>query len=842
MEKIDPALRFLGDQTKTELRTLAEEAEFQIVAEPRQQPKTSVLVEFEGDLSEIESAGLEVRAVAGDVVTGEIALSKIDALAELDGVVRVEVSRALYAELDLALPESGADIVHTGPPGHRGAGVIVGIIDSGIDFTHQAFRRSDGTSRVLAIWDQGLAPQGAEASPAAFGYGVEYRQAAIDTALVAPNPFAVVRHQDQQIPGDGFHGTHVAGIAAGDGSVAGQGRPAFTFVGVAPEADIVVVANTRGAATGERGLGDSADTLDAVRYIFDLAASLGRPAVINQSQGDNVGAHDGTSVLERGIDNLLGGTGRAMVKSAGNEGARNRHASGTVPATGTQQVPFNVPPNRAFPVTLDLWYDGAERIDFAVTPPGGGASGFVAPGSTTTLNLPNGNRVFVASDLNDPANNDNRIFAVITRGTAAAIQAGTWSFTLRGTTVVSGQWDAWIQRGDPSPQFLAPFRNPARTISVPGTSGEVITAASYVSRGAGLGSISTFSSLGPTRDGRAAPTVAAPGQTLMAPQPGSTGDPYGLMQGTSMAAPVVTGTAALMLQRNPALTQAQIKSCLESTARSDAFTGTTPNNAWGAGKLDADQAFACARPRPIPTIAPPCKPPRTIRPPCRTLLPPCKPPRTLLPPCRTLVPPCKPPRTVLPPCRTLVPPCKPPRTVLPPCPTLIPPCPRTVGPPCPPRTLGPPCPQPTLGPDCPQPTLGPDCPQPTLGPRCPQPTLGPGCPQPTLGPDCPQPTLGPTCPRPTLGPVCGVGGGPGGFESGPTSGGWEPSGPGWGAGSEWGGGQEAEEEWQGWWPDQEEAAGGAEWGEEAEAPPVDLSTDADTGASATDYWYGNPGY
>ena len=120
------------------------------------------------------------------------------------------------------------------------------------------------------------------------------------------------------------------GIAAGDGSVAGSGRPPFTFLGVAPEADLVVVANTRGAAAGQRGLGDSADTLDAARYMLDLAEALGRPIVINQSQGDNLGPHDGTSLLERGLDNMLGGNGRAMVKSAGNEGNRNRHASGAL--------------------------------------------------------------------------------------------------------------------------------------------------------------------------------------------------------------------------------------------------------------------------------------------------------------------------------------------------------------------------------------------------------------------------------------------------------------------------------------------------------------------------------
>jgi subtilisin family serine protease len=683
MSKIDPALRFLTSVNKTQLRSIADDAIFAAEAPVNQPSTASVLIQFSGDLADIEAAGFQVRSVAGDVATGEVDLARLDDIAGLNNVVRVEASRALYHELDLALPEIRADLVHSGPPGHRGSGVIVGVIDSGIDFQHEAFRRSDGTSRILAIWDQRLVPQAGESSPAGFGYGVEFTESQIDAALASANPLNQVRHQDL-----GTHGTHVAGIAAGDGSVAGQGQPANTFIGVAPEADLVIVANTRGRAAGERGLGDSADTLDAVRYIFDVAASLRRPVVINQSQGDNVGPHDGTSLLERGIDNLLGGPGRSMVKSAGNEGNRNCHASGTVVLGGTNTPSLNMPTGRAAPVTVDIWYQGADRLAFSITPPGGAASAVVNPNSTTTLNLPNGNQVFVDSALNDPGNNDNRIFVVMLRGSAAAIQPGTWTINLQGQTVTLGQWDAWIQRGDPRPQFLAPMVNPARTISVPGTAHKIVTAASYITRGAGVGSISAFSSLGPTRDARQAPIIAAPGQFIMAPQPPATGDPYGLMAGTSMAAPMVTGTIAMMLQKNANLTQDQIRDCLTNSARADASTGSTPNNAWGAGKLDAFAAFQCVPGGVVP---------RTLRPPC--------PPRTIAPPCH--------PVTTRPPCPifTLGPPC-PPLTLAPPCP------PRTIGPPCPPLTLGPPCPAPTLGPGCPRPTLGPPCPAPTLGPTC----------------------------------------------------------------------------------------------------------------------------
>src|SRR5690606_36379248 len=133
-----------------------------------------------------------------------------------------------------------------------------------------------------------------------------------NAALAGADPFNAIRHRDS-----GGHGTHVAGIAAGDGSAAGQGQPAFTFVGVAPEADLIIVKVGGG---GTEGLGTSANALDAVNYCYQRAQALDRPIAVNMSLGDNLGPHDGTSLLERGLDNLLGGPGRAFVKSAGNVG------------------------------------------------------------------------------------------------------------------------------------------------------------------------------------------------------------------------------------------------------------------------------------------------------------------------------------------------------------------------------------------------------------------------------------------------------------------------------------------------------------------------------------------
>ena len=596
MSKIDSQLRFLQQEPQDNLAALEALGRFAVEAAEEPSPKATVLVQYTGDLADIEERGFESRTVAGDVATGVVELDKLDEIVALDSVVKVESSRPMDSELDLSLPEVRANLVHTGPPGFRGTGVIVGIIDSGIDFTHESFRGVGGASRITAIWDQNLTPTGNESSPSGFTYGVEYTKADIDEALAASNPFSVVRHRDQDTLSG--HGTHVAGIAAGDGSVEGNGQPAFTFVGVAPEAEIIVVANR--PETSAFGIGDSASTLDAVAYIFNKASSLRKPVVINQSQGDNLGPHDGTSLLERGIDNLLGEPGRAMIKSAGNAGSDRIHASGTVASGEPETVQFVVPPNDSTTDAFDIWYPGADRFDIEIVPPDGNTSDVVTPGTTTTLNLPNENRVFVGSVLNDPNNNDNRIFILLLPGSRPAVQQGTWAFALHGTSVSDGRFDAWIQRGPPIPRFVGPHLDNSRTISVPGTSSEVISVASYITKGPGAGNISSFSSRGPTRDGRRQPQITAPGQQIMsmrAPNIMSGSDRYHLLQGTSMAAPHVTGIVALMLQKNNGLTQSQISDCLTRTAHSDGFTQAVPNDTWGHGKVDAQASFGlCPEP------------------------------------------------------------------------------------------------------------------------------------------------------------------------------------------------------------------------------------------------------
>ncbi|GGW62203.1 S8 family peptidase [Streptomyces xantholiticus] len=591
---LDSRLKFLtsrAEEGPAELEGLESTGRFALTTEGVGTPRVRVLLRMaEGygadDLNELSRhTGLTVLTQAGDVIGGEIGIDRLAELDELEAVGYVEASRPTLPELDAAVPETQADKVHTGPPGFRGAGVIVGVVDSGIDWRHACFRDPTGKTRIQRIWDQNLTPEAGESSPAPFGHGVEYQRSAIDNALRAPNPLSRVRHMDDSVG----HGTHVAGIAAGDGSSAGNDRPAFTFVGVAPEAELVVVANR---VTSE-ALGDSMGTLEAVGYVFKVAETLGRPAVVNISQGDNLGPHDGSSLLERGIDNLLNAPGRALVKSAGNAANAGVHATGQVTEGDSEVVQFLVPANDSTPDTLDIWYSGADRLSLQITPPSGTASAEVAPGTTAAdLDLPGGNKAFVDSVVHHSQNGDNRIYVQLSRGSQTAIRPGTWSITLTGRTVAdSGRWHAWVERGQTVPQFIGQHRNDEITISVPGTSQKVVTAASYITKGAGQGNLSTFSSRGPTRDGRTAPTLAAPGQAITSALAGASGtDQYQPMSGTSMAAPHLTGVCALMLQSKPTMTQEDLVLLLTNSARRDPFTGGAPGNDWGAGKVDAAAA------------------------------------------------------------------------------------------------------------------------------------------------------------------------------------------------------------------------------------------------------------
>ena len=603
MKKLDPRLRHLMRQRTAEAPELSERVGFRRVAE---RPDTvEVLVRCAGDaaLDQLRAEGMQVRFTAQGaytVASGEASLDTLEKLGELSLVARVEASRPMLAELDRSRIETRAAALHTATTPLRGAGMIVGVVDGGIDFTHPDFRHADGSSRILFLWDQA----GASVPDSTVPYGREYTKADLDTALKASDPFALVPHRDV-----GAHGTHVAGIAAGNGR-AGAGQ----FSGVAPDVDLIVVAVEPEAG---RTLGRSVRAFEAVTYI--VQRSNGHPVAINLSQGMNGGGHSGETVLETGLDNLVRQPGVVVVKSAGNEQEWRIHAGGEVAQGQTVSVEFLVETNDREDDVFEVWYEGADQISLTVQPPGGSPLDFVAPGSAQEFETVAHNRVSVDFDLDADDTGDTLATVILSRGHAPFIQPGPWRLLLRGDTVQVGRYDVWIERtfrngaGIEQSRFSAASADDTRTISIPGTARRIITVGSYVTRpepgfSPPPGQISSFSSRGPTRYGLQKPEIAAPGEVIISARSSQShvlpnpDQQHTAMPGTSMAAPHVTGAVALMLSVRPDLTCEQVKQILMRTARRDGFAFSAPDNIWGNGKLDVEAAVEGARTARFPQI------------------------------------------------------------------------------------------------------------------------------------------------------------------------------------------------------------------------------------------------
>jgi subtilisin family serine protease len=574
-----------------------------------------VLVQVAEGKAPASFSDLEWRALAGNIYAVTVPITRLEELALQKEVLYVEGGRKLYAHLNASVVETKANAVHQGTaaqPGLRGAGVLVGIIDLGFDYTLDDFRNADGSTRVEFLWDQALTAVAGEQSPAGFSLGVEYTRADINAALALPNPFLKVRHK----PGQGSHGTHVAGIAAGNGRSTGSGFLAGQFIGAAPEATIIFVQPALESGVGT--FTDSVRAAQAVTYIFEKARQLDLPCVINMSLGQNGGSHDGESLLERTIDSLLTTPGRAFVVAAGNEHLWRGHASGTI-ATGASAtlrwatgggMPLPAGNSTAAGVDqtaneLEVWYSSRDVFEVRLLDPSGNATQFVTPGNTETFLLPSGNQVFIDSERFSRLNGDARIYFEVSRGSAAPIQSGVWKVEIRSVESRNGRFDAWIERDRRSPAsgfadqsfFVGTDFDAQRTLGTPATGRYSIAVANYdhVTQ-----EVSASSSRGATRDGRNKPEVAAPGTNILSS--GALGNrpnpaiptavfPVRVRQsGTSMAAPHVAGIIALLFQQRRGLTSEQIRKVLIASASPPPGVAVFDIN-WGYGRVDAAAAL-----------------------------------------------------------------------------------------------------------------------------------------------------------------------------------------------------------------------------------------------------------
>jgi subtilisin family serine protease len=630
-KKLDPGLR-------SRLRSARSRSEAK--AAPQDQPdniageRIGIIVEFTGSLDELTAVGFERHSLVQHptkgykIATGLISLDRLDDLAAIDHVVEVEGPRRMHQELNYSLPEIHANAVHTGTPSRKGDGVVIGIIDSGIDWRHGSFVKEDGTSRILAIWDQMLPFQAGD-TRGPNNVGVVYVRDQITQALQGNG---TVRTRDVNARNEtNGHGTHVAGIAAGSGRPPTCCHVTQTYVGVAPNAELIVV---RYDHSHSDEIGENQRLLQALEYIFGFLDSIDKPKVINISQGDNLGPHDGTSLVERAIDAdvELGdflGPRRIVVKSAGNEGVALRHVQGSVPGLDNIDIEFKVPEGLESEAVLDLWYERAGTLNLTVTAPGGTNSGTVNHGTDSSF-IANPaavanrrSRVEIDATINGEHNRENNFRITIHDPARGTLPNGDWMLNLANPNFGDVAFHCWIERGTNTPRFLPPTSPPDdkvrasldSTLSIPGTAAQVIAVANHQSRTSCCNcwpstGIEPSSSRGPVARGAATnrkPDIAAPGLEITSAKadaanlrgnccdccPDACCCLYKDLNGTSMAAPHVTGAIALLLEENPRLTRADIVRHLQATARDRPAGGW--DTTWGGGKLNIEAAIAAVR-------------------------------------------------------------------------------------------------------------------------------------------------------------------------------------------------------------------------------------------------------
>ncbi|MEH1884835.1 S8 family peptidase [Nostoc sp.] len=569
-EKLSPGLllAFQDYQNEGDKALITHKRSLGIIAHksPVKPTKSVVFIycDPDADLSHLSQYNIEVNQNSGSVRTAFLPIESLDVLSEEDVIHRIKPSRKLHLRMDTAmgavkLPEFQKKSKLTGK------GVIIGIIDSGIDPKHPAF-----AGRILHIWDQTLPGPGVTEG----GYGAEFTGAQLTIS--------------QDTAG---HGTHVAGIAAGADT---------NYSGVAPEAELVIVRSDL----------QDAHIADGVRYIFRVARELGRAAVVNLSVGGHADAHDGSDSLSKVIDAETG-PGRIVCCAAGNEGNANIHGQAIIPSGRTRGMRFNVPLNQIGIVWLNAWYSKDSELEVSVRSP----NGFVTPyqkiitegNAAQDYQLPDA-RVQLATPGPDQANGDRNFFVQIRGIDPSPVMGGVWQLRVRNTSSTDTRLDVWTLDDTSSVFFTGKSVKDALKIGSPGAASSAITVAAYTTKskytdidnqvremGLELHTITEFSSEGPLRNNGQKPDVAAPGAMIVSTlsadasfdRSSMINSKFVVMAGTSMATPFVTGLVALLLQRDPKLDPVAVKDLLRKNSAIPRKPAGTFDDKWGYGVINA---------------------------------------------------------------------------------------------------------------------------------------------------------------------------------------------------------------------------------------------------------------
>lgn len=503
-----------------------------------------VIVKYVGDLSSLKEKypQIEITELLNNYGILGIPESQVDAIASEDIITYMEKPKRLFFEITQGKRSSCITTAQTRLPGLTGRGTLVGLIDSGIDYTHPDFRNNDGTTRVISLWDQTIAtntispPQNNTnattlSAPEGYSLGTLFTTEIINEALDATNPqtrLSICPSQDLS-----GHGTHVAGIAAGNGRASNG-----IYRGVAYEADLLVV---KLGTPRPNGFPNTSLLMMGIDFCVRESLRRNQPLAINLSFGNTYGSHSGTSLLETYI-NSVSELGRiSIIVGSGNEGASSGHTGGILVEGQNVTIEFSIS-DFATSLNIQLWKNYWDEFNITLTPPTG--AGIDIPNNAGTWRFNFGEtEIYSYNGEPTPYTPFQEIYFDFLPSNTY-LTPGIWTIRLIPQTIRSGLWDMWMPSSairNEATGFLLP--TPDTSLTIPSTSSRAITVGAYDSN---QNTYAPFSGRGFTWNNQfVKPDLVAPGVNITSCAPGGG---YEQRSGTSMATPFVTGSASLLMQ------------------------------------------------------------------------------------------------------------------------------------------------------------------------------------------------------------------------------------------------------------------------------------------------------
>lgn len=558
-----------------------------------------VIVKYHGDIGFLVEYGILVEELIAGYAILTVPEGLVELLGQVEQIEYVEKPKRYFYGAELPGENSCVYPVSLGELGLSGTGVLVAVIDSGIAYERAEFRKADGSTRIVALWDQTLVAGDTQRAPEGFLKGVEFTEAQIDEALEAistggnAGAFEIVPSRD--VSG---HGTAVAGIAAGSSvaltggvNVSGVQSAGGVYQGIAPESDLLIV--KLGEASAD-GFPKTTEIMRAVTYAVKMGIARNQPLVVNLSFGNTYGSHDGTSLLERFLDNAAE-IGRTVIcVGAGNEGASNGHFVGNI--RDSREVEITVGEYER-DLSIQFWNRYSDVFRVSLVSPGGEMVQL-----TDTVNARKeefaveGTRVLVYKGEPKPYSVlQETYFDLSPMGDRNYITSGIWRLEVEGEAGAMGQYDVYLPGTEVRNGRTGILRaTPETTLTIPSTSQKIVTVGAYDSiyeqyadfSGRGTPQVSREESI--VVSSFIKPDLVAPGVDIIAPD---VLGGYRNMTGTSFATPIVSGSAALMMEwgivrgNDPYLYGERVKAYLRRGAQELRGERFYPNERVGFGKL-----------------------------------------------------------------------------------------------------------------------------------------------------------------------------------------------------------------------------------------------------------------